>query len=210
MSMEGTMAHDKRPIDRVQRRSIGRRSPAGCVAAGTARGGWAGFTLIEINLAVMLIAVGLLVLFSLFPAGLKQGDSAYRNTQAGLFADQILNAVRLNVDNIATWADWTTMGTFSAAAVAGLPVAPTLPRTSVALEFPAGSGNWVRYMLVFDDHSERRSASLWVWGGRYGPTDPELFRRRSHWFYTEFYYTGGPAPHDTGSPASHDAGGPDA
>jgi hypothetical protein len=31
-----------------------------------------------------------------------------------------------------------------------------------------------------------------VWGGRYGPADAVVFRRRAQWFYTEFYYMGAP------------------
>lgn len=156
--------------------------------------GAAGFSLIEVNLAIMIIAVGLLVLFSLFPAGLKQGESAYRDTQAGLFADYIFAGLRINVENIDSWADWTNMTTFVALAVDGLtvdtvPIVPTA--TSVAVKFPEGSENHVRYILEIRNLGARRSAALWVWGSRFGPTSA-LFKKRSHWVYTEYYYTGGP------------------
>jgi hypothetical protein len=189
--------------DCISIRQPTRTDRASAVGRGAARAGRtarrrgtgaAAFSLIEVNLAIMIIAVGLLVLFSLFPAGLKQGESAYRDTQAGLFADYIFSAIRMNVENIDSWADWSAIDTFTALAVDGLtvsgvPIVPTA--SSVAIEFPEGSGNHVRYILEIRNLGARRSAALWVWGSRFGPTSA-LFKKRSHWVYTEYYYTGGP------------------
>jgi len=155
-----------------------------------------GFSLVEVNLAVMLVALGLLVLFSLFPAGLSQGERAHTDTQAALFASFVMDTIRANASGM-TWAQWggnenafrtdvlnNTLGVVHTGknAIAG------------AITFPPGSGNHVKYMLAVDPvpNSLLWGASLWVWGSKYGPTDPKLFRNRAKWFYTELFYSGMP------------------
>jgi len=153
----------------------------------------AGFTLIEINLAIMLLAIGMLVIFSLFPAGLSQGDLAYRDSQAGLFADYVLNGIRGNVEAIGSWSDWTAESFVDTALAELTGVTPTGLGSSNELEFPAGSDNWVRYMLAISPPggSGRRDVTLYVWGLRYGPQNAEVFRRRARWFHTALYFSGG-------------------
>jgi prepilin-type N-terminal cleavage/methylation domain-containing protein len=53
-----------------------------------------GFTLVEVALALLVLSVGLLALFSLFPAGLRLNKQATDETQAALFADEVLNGIR--------------------------------------------------------------------------------------------------------------------
>jgi prepilin-type N-terminal cleavage/methylation domain-containing protein len=54
----------------------------------------AGFTLVEIALALLVASIGLLGLFTLFPAGVQMNKTAVDETQAALFADQIMNGIR--------------------------------------------------------------------------------------------------------------------
>lgn len=146
-----------------------------------------GFTLVEINLAIMLLAIGLLVVFSLFPAGLSQGDLAYRDTQAGLFADYVMNGLHGNVSQINRWQNWESQ--FQALALSGIGVSVSgSPQT---MQFPAGSGHYVRYMLTLGGSGSRRTATLWVWGRRYGTTNVTEFKSRARRFHTGFYFSGG-------------------
>lgn len=48
----------------------------------------------EIALSLLVLSVGLLALFGLFPAGLQLNKQAIDETQAALFAEEILNGVR--------------------------------------------------------------------------------------------------------------------
>ncbi len=156
------------------------------------RGQAGGFTLVEINLAIMLLAIGMLVVFSLFPAGLSQGDLAYRDSQAGLFADYVLNGMRGEVEEIGSWSEWTSVQQFTDRALGALPgVVQTGLNTSRELEFPVGSDNWVRYMLAISGAGSRRDVTLYVWGLRYGPQNAAEFRRRARWFQTSLYFSGG-------------------
>ncbi len=48
----------------------------------------AGFSLIEVNVAILVIAGGMLSLFTLFPAGLRMSTAAMSDTRQAFFADQ--------------------------------------------------------------------------------------------------------------------------
>ena len=165
----------------------------------------------------MLVALGLLVLFSLFPAGLNQGERAHSDTQSALFANYVLSTIRANAAE-SSWAAWgggatgsgflypgpipTQANNFRDDVLDGLP--STIYDTGTnevanAIEFPTGSDNWLKYMLAIDpvknpdpaiENKRLWAVNLWVWGGQYGPTDPEVFMNRSKWFYTELFYSG--------------------
>lgn len=53
-----------------------------------------GFTLVEIALALLVASIGLMGLFSLFPAGVQMNRDAINETRAGMFAEQVLNGIR--------------------------------------------------------------------------------------------------------------------
>jgi type II secretory pathway pseudopilin PulG len=52
------------------------------------------FTLIEIALAILLIALGILAMFSLLGAGLDTSNKASADAQAAIFADSVFNSLR--------------------------------------------------------------------------------------------------------------------
>lgn len=64
-----------------------------------------GFSLVEVCLAVLVVGLGLLSVFSLFPTGLASGESAAADTEIGLFADQVLNGLQAQATEV-TWAEW--------------------------------------------------------------------------------------------------------
>ncbi len=63
----------------------------------------------EVNIALLIMAIGLLGLFSLFQVGLRQSDSATSDTTQSAFADLVLNAMRSNAQMVTNWTDWRTL-----------------------------------------------------------------------------------------------------
>ncbi len=53
-----------------------------------------GFTLVEIALAMLVFAVGILSFFALLSAGLDQGNRARHQTECAIFADGVLGGLR--------------------------------------------------------------------------------------------------------------------
>jgi len=71
----------------------------------SARGG---FSLVEVALALTVAAGGMIAVFGLFPAGLRQGANSNRDLVGSSFAGATLAAIAGNVssiDDIATWND---------------------------------------------------------------------------------------------------------
>ena len=66
----------------------------------------AGFSLVEINIALFVLGVGLVSLLGLFPVGLRQGNLSYSDTIQTMFADQVLNMIQANAAEIDAWNDF--------------------------------------------------------------------------------------------------------
>jgi prepilin-type N-terminal cleavage/methylation domain-containing protein len=149
----------------------------------------AGFSLVEVSLAMMIISVGMITLFGLFPASLKQGEEAYQDTHTAQFAEYVLNGMRANFDGATSFADWS--GSSPVLGLAGLGVSETL--TPLKLQYPRDSGTWVRYILELTPPGGsvmNWRVSLWAWSGEYGPSKTEDHKLRSQWFATEIFYEG--------------------
>jgi len=56
----------------------------------------AGFSMIEVSLALLVVALGLLILMGLLPTGLREVESAVENTRAAMFADDLFNRFQAN------------------------------------------------------------------------------------------------------------------
>jgi hypothetical protein len=66
----------------------------------------AGFSLVEVALALTVAAGGMAAIFGLFPAGLRQGVNANRDLVGASFAGSVLSAIAGNVrsiDDIRVW-----------------------------------------------------------------------------------------------------------
>ena len=171
----------------------------------------AGFSLVEVSMAMMIISIGMITLFGLFPASMKQGAEAYQDTHTAQFAEYVLNGIRANFDTAEDYEDWKHAS--ADIGLDGLGVAET--DVPVQFAYPIGSTNYVRYILELvpppelslkpndaDDAQDvveqwgNRSLTmnwqvrLWAWSGRYGPTDAAIHKRRSQWFATEIFYGG--------------------
>ena len=52
-----------------------------------------GFTLVEVTLALLVIAIGMLSLFQLFPAGLRENMLSRADLHQSMFAEYVLSGV---------------------------------------------------------------------------------------------------------------------
>jgi len=144
--------------------------------------GRSGFTLIEVSLAVMVVGLGLLTVFSLFPSGLRSAEEGVADTKCGLFAETMLNGMHANASTITNWNDWANPSTFinittnNVVGVIG---------SVASVTFPAGGTEMNRYRLTLDTSNNKQyGARLEVWNGVHGPlTYPSVF-------YSEFVFEG--------------------
>ena len=110
-----------------------------------------GFSLVEVCLALLVVGLGLLAIFGLFPGGLRSSEGAAGDTTASLFAENVLCGIEANASVITSWDEWRDAGTFRSKV---LPAGfyPTVTLTGLGstwntLNFPQGSENWLRYRL---------------------------------------------------------------
>jgi len=58
----------------------------------------AGFSLVEVALALLVVGIGMLAILSMFPAGLDQNSRSISDTQAALFAEEVFGALRVHAE----------------------------------------------------------------------------------------------------------------
>jgi type II secretory pathway pseudopilin PulG len=78
------------------------------------------FTLVEVNIALLLIAFALFALISLFPVGLRQSDQSHSDTVQAAFADQVLTALRANAAAVTNWTVWADTNQLTSAVLSGV------------------------------------------------------------------------------------------
>jgi len=147
-----------------------------------------GFSLVEVNLAVFVVASGLLVIFVLFPLGLKESEMSVEDTHEAMFAEYVLGTIEGNAMGItdpAVWKDMTTAGFLRrtpGGALFGLPpdiiVWDYLPNPNYSMIFPAVGGSELKYLLIITNYPstfpiadkswERKRISLTAKSGKYG------------------------------------------
>jgi len=153
---------------------------------------WA-FSLIEVNLAILVIALGLLALFALFPLGLRESEMGIIDTHEAMFADHVLSSMEGNALAITNWSTWINMMAFINGVESGIyPIDPIYgygwSRTALAdaINFPTNAvDRYLRYKLTILDYGARKTAELRVKSGKYGDFD-----RDAHVYLTEFIYFG--------------------
>ena len=154
-----------------------------------------GFSLIEVNLAIFVVALGMLTLFSLFPAGLKQVETAQSSTQEAMFAEHVFSTLRAKATALTT-VQWNDLNAFRQQYVtADVGSATVRHGTAIGgpVEYPAGAGFYMRYVLeIADAGGGLRSLSLWCRSGQYGAVDVAVFKTGAAKFYTELFYSGMP------------------
>ena len=69
--------------------------------------GVAGFTLMEVNLAIFIMAAGVLAMVSLYPLGYRENQQSKDDVKAAAAADAVLNQIRGALSSRAIeWQDW--------------------------------------------------------------------------------------------------------
>lgn len=96
--------------------------------------GRSGFSLVEVSLALLVVGVGMMGVFALFPAGLDAGKLALEDSRASLFSDDAFDSLRIlsvagtNVTGVTDFRDAVPMGPgsdfWSADGAAPSPLAP--------------------------------------------------------------------------------------
>lgn len=131
-----------------------------------------GFTLIEVSLAVLVLGLGLMAAFGLFPAGVRQNEESTADTRAALFADYVLNGMHANAAAVTNWDVWTgESGSYAhllgnaagapcpnadASGIPGLAgVLATGAELEVTPDWPLSSGQKLRYRLTIEPYGSR-------------------------------------------------------
>lgn len=71
-----------------------------------------GFSLIEVNMAILIAAGGLLSLFTLFPVGLRQSEMSSEDLYQATYASSIFQMLAGNIATIYDVEDWNDVDTF--------------------------------------------------------------------------------------------------
>jgi prepilin-type N-terminal cleavage/methylation domain-containing protein len=162
----------------------------------------AGFSLVELSLAILVVAVGLLAAYGLFPSGLNAGKRALDESQAGIFAEEVIGAIQaVAEDPQVSWSDLDTLSLPGMSEPGLPPPGANLWENSLELLIKPNMGMRtnkyqlqnklfydyvIRYDLQIGDLPGRplKAVRLETWNGEYGPTNESLV------FYTELYQTG--------------------
>lgn len=89
-----------------------------------------GFSLIEVNMAILIAAGGLISLFALFPVSLRQSVMSTADLHQATFASSFFEAISANVKEIDDVEKWNTITDFWNAAVDGTGIDKTLSTPS--------------------------------------------------------------------------------
>lgn len=157
-----------------------------------------GFSLTEVALAMLIVAIGLLTIFGLMSQSLDLGKDSTDDTQTGLFAEGVFNGIRSFLDN--SNVTWSMIGTFPIPVVAPdmwddtdqnvIKVVPNAGTRQLILR-PAALPKFeefvLRYNLQYEQDGRRLAATLNVWPGLAGTGTTSQAT-----FYTEIYRFGKP------------------
>ena len=151
----------------------------------------AGFSLVEVSLALMIVGIGILAILGMFPAGLDQNSRAISDTRAAMFAQEVFGSLRVNAET-----NWQEIGV----SITNLPVAGT---NNWWIPASGGFSNYLdnavrtniyrhpdntniidhvfRYRIALATNGMIKSAFIRFWPGEFGSvSNPAMF-------YAEFY-----------------------
>ncbi len=133
------------------------------------------FSLIEVNLAILLLAVGLFGLMSLFPLGLQESKQNVSDTYEAMFADHILNSFQGKASTVTNWSDWIDNSGFKDMLEDGIYPVETKGWTNIAVgqgvNFPEDAAdNWIRYEISISasEDDSRKQCRVRVARGQLG------------------------------------------
>jgi len=163
----------------------------------------AGFTLIEVALAIVALGLGVLAAYYLLSSGLDTGQKAGADTQAAVFADSVLSTLRVESEHAAKQGNWTTFWSQFAGG-SNIPVAfqeawdedltvqasqggaiHAIVFTNYGFRADAPTNivnSALRYTLAVTPYSDRAEALLQVWNCQYATNSDET----AFTFYSEY------------------------
>jgi prepilin-type N-terminal cleavage/methylation domain-containing protein len=141
-----------------------------------------GFNLIEVSLAIVVVGLGLIAIFALFPAGLEAIRVASAETSNSLFAERLLNGLHARSAEM-NWTEWKE-NKFNLPGLA-LDTVTVLDQTAYYLTIgsPTNTPAGLR----------RKEVLLYTlpWVAPRAPTE-EWLKNRGNIYYTELYYRESP------------------
>ena len=155
----------------------------------------AGFSMVEVALAIFVLSIGLLAMLGLFADGLDTNKKTIDDTQCALFADEVLNGFRAAAQtNVANWTTYLQSITMSNPAIwiASAPiVADNTVRTNLYQYTPtnAALGQLTDYTYLYrlsvaavGGNTNIQGVTLMVL--------PGTSRTTTNFYYTEVYNFG--------------------
>lgn len=146
----------------------------------------AGFSLVEVALALMVVGVGMVAIFGVLPAGMEANKRAIDDAQVALFSEEVFNGFRAKSEMV-PWSQVPTISLDNPVLdmwVAGTPlkVTPGQMSTNVyaAREMATIIDYALRYQLkTIPVSGDVLGLRLLVWNGQYGSasslTNPAIF-----------------------------------
>lgn len=149
----------------------------------------AGFSLVEISLALLIVAIGMLAILGMFPSGLDQNSRSISDTHAALFAEEVFSSLRVHAEP-----NWQEIGV----TIINLPAAASnnwhpdydlriwlnsLMETNI-YRHPDNTNmidHAFRYRITLTTNGLIKAATVRFWPGEYGTTNNPTM------FYSEFY-----------------------
>lgn len=147
-----------------------------------------GFSLVEVCLAVMVMGLGIMSIFSLFPTGLAASEAASGDTVIGLHAEQVLFGLQAKATDL-TWDQWVAGDTASFA----IPDVRIGEVSANVVEDPIKEQKDIAYFLDVSANPARSAAIKQVvlyvlpWRADTLPTEASL-KSSGIRFYTELSY----------------------
>jgi len=162
---------------------------AGCRPSSVVRRPSFGFSLVEVTLALMVMAIGILSIMSLFPAGLDQNARSIADTHAAFFAEEVFGGLHATAET-----NWAGLANVSLPVAARYDMWPDVTNqiqvtgtniTTIVYKYTPSAITYedhaLRYRLALTNNGLLKAATLWVWPGEFGSTnDPSIF-------YAEFF-----------------------
>ncbi len=124
--------------------------------------GKSAFSLIEVNMAILVAAGGLLSIISYFPLGLRQGVMAKADMSESMFANSFFETISENVKRIENVAEWNNIDRFWQAAVEGTGIERNL-KTIQAAKSSNMSEATKQLFYKFNGPSGANSPIRYVW-----------------------------------------------
>jgi Tfp pilus assembly protein PilV len=141
----------------------------------TARGG---FSLVEVCLAVLVVGLGIMAVFSLFPTGLAAGEAAATDTSNALLAQQLASGLgsQASTMSLDEWKNNQFGAGITIGSTVVTPANQEYMEDMAYLSTITNRGNWVKTVTIY----------VMPWKGSAGNASARI-TTKGEVFYTELY-----------------------